>query len=76
MEPKDQLFATLDITSHAGKLPNQMTAIFIDTVGFISDIPVTLIDAFSATLEDALLAVSCLLYIVSRKGKRYFQPLF
>ncbi|XP_025087667.1 putative GTP-binding protein 6 [Pomacea canaliculata] len=56
LEPKDQLFATLDITSHAGKLPNQMTAIFIDTVGFISDIPVTLIDAFSATLEDALLA--------------------
>ncbi|XP_076450170.1 putative GTP-binding protein 6 [Babylonia areolata] len=56
MEPKDQLFATLDVTAHAGRLPNNMTAIFMDTVGFISDIPVTLIDAFAATLEDAVLA--------------------
>ncbi|XP_070200265.1 putative GTP-binding protein 6 isoform X2 [Littorina saxatilis] len=56
LEPKDQLFATLDVTAHAGRLPNNMTVIFMDTVGFISDIPVTLIDAFAATLEDAVLA--------------------
>ena len=58
LQPSDQLFATLDVTAHAGKLPNRMSVIFMDTVGFISDIPVTLIDAFSATLEDAVLAVS------------------
>ena len=52
------MFATLDVTAHAGRLPNNMTVIFMDTVGFISDIPVTLIDAFAATLEDAMLAVS------------------
>ena len=56
------MFATLDVTAHAGRLPNNMTVIFMDTVGFISDIPVTLIDAFAATLEDAMLAVS--VYVV------------
>ncbi|XP_050413550.1 putative GTP-binding protein 6 [Patella vulgata] len=56
LEPKDYLFATLDVTAHAGKLPNNMTALFMDTVGFISDIPINLIDAFSATLEDAVIA--------------------
>ena len=52
------LFATLDVTTHAGRLPNNMQVLFIDTVGFISDIPLTLLDAFAATLEDAILAVS------------------
>lgn len=56
LEPKDQLFATLDVTAHSGRLPNHMTVIYIDTVGFISDIPVALLDAFAATLEDAILA--------------------
>ncbi|XP_074660279.1 putative GTP-binding protein 6 [Tubulanus polymorphus] len=54
MTPKDQLFATLDITAHAGKLSNGLTVIYLDTVGFIRDIPTGLIDAFSATLEDVL----------------------
>lgn len=52
MEPRDQLFATLDVTVHAGNLPNRMKVMFVDTVGFISDIPTTLVESFSATLED------------------------
>ncbi|XP_064601076.1 putative GTP-binding protein 6 [Liolophura sinensis] len=56
LEPQDQLFATLDVTAHAGVLPNHMTVLYVDTVGFMSDIPTSLIDAFSATLEDALAA--------------------
>ncbi|KAK7477175.1 hypothetical protein BaRGS_00031560, partial [Batillaria attramentaria] len=56
LQPKDQLFATLDVTAHSGKLPNHMTVIYMDTVGFISDIPVALLDAFAATLEDAMLS--------------------
>ncbi|GAB1603487.1 putative GTP-binding protein 6, partial [Argonauta hians] len=56
LKPVDQLFATLDVTAHAGVLPNHMTVIYIDTVGFISNIPTTLIDAFAATLEDAIIA--------------------
>lgn len=56
LEPVDQLFATLDVTAHAGILANRMKVIYMDTVGFISDIPTKLIDAFAATLEDAMIA--------------------
>jgi GTP-binding protein HflX len=48
------LFATLDPTSRAIKLPHGETAILSDTVGFISDLPTTLIAAFRATLEDVV----------------------
>ena len=58
LEPKNYLFATLDVTAHAGMLPNHTKVLYIDTVGFISDIPTTLIESFAATLEDALAAVS------------------
>ena len=34
MEPKDQLFATLDSTVHAGKLPCKMKVLFLDTIGY------------------------------------------
>lgn len=49
----DQLFATLDPTMRAIKLPLEGTVIFADTVGFISHLPHKLVDAFSATLEEA-----------------------
>ena len=42
----DQLFATLDPTLRAARLPKGGTAILSDTVGFISDLPVQLVDAF------------------------------
>lgn len=54
--PKNVLFATLDVTVHAGILPSGMKVLYVDTIGFISDIPTTLIESFVATLEDALLA--------------------
>ena len=41
------------MTVHSATLPSQMTSYFIDTVGFISDIPIELIASFNATLEDA-----------------------
>ena len=57
LEPRDQLFATLDVTVHETRLkPSNLKALFIDTVGFISDIPTNLIASFSATLEDAVLS--------------------
>ena len=52
MQPEDKLFATLDVTAHPGKLPSGMTVLFIDTVGFVSDLPPELVESFSATLED------------------------
>ncbi|CAF2523480.1 unnamed protein product [Rotaria sp. Silwood2] len=54
LQPKNQLFATLDVTIHAGVLPNALNVLYVDTVGFIADIPTTLIEAFRATLNDAI----------------------
>ncbi|ELU17319.1 hypothetical protein CAPTEDRAFT_93416, partial [Capitella teleta] len=52
LEPQDQVFATLDVTVHAGLLCNRMKVLFTDTVGFISDVPTALIESFASTLED------------------------
>jgi GTP-binding protein HflX len=52
----DILFATLDPTIRALSLPGGSKAVLSDTVGFISDLPTTLIAAFRATLEEVLQA--------------------
>ncbi|XP_029988852.1 putative GTP-binding protein 6 [Sphaeramia orbicularis] len=52
LQPRNQLFATLDVTMHAGQLPSHMTVLYVDTIGFLSQLPHQLIDSFSATLED------------------------
>lgn len=49
---KDMLFATLDTTHRILHLPSGQKAVLSDTVGFISDLPTDLIDAFRATLEE------------------------
>ena len=51
---EDILFATLDPTIRALPLPGGSKAVVSDTVGFISDLPTTLIAAFRATLEEVL----------------------
>lgn len=56
LTPRNQLFATLDVTAHAGLLPSNMQVIYMDTVGFMADLPTGLIECFVATLEDAILA--------------------
>ncbi len=48
----DQLFATLDPTMRQLDLGPSVHAVLADTVGFIRDLPVTLVDAFKATLEE------------------------
>jgi GTP-binding protein HflX len=52
----DQLFATLDPMARRVTLPDGRVAVFSDTVGFIRDLPPTLIAAFKATLEEVLYA--------------------
>ena len=49
---KDLLFATLDTTQRTIQLPHGRPAIISDTVGFISDLPHELVEAFRATLEE------------------------
>ncbi|PNU04814.1 GTPase HflX [Novosphingobium guangzhouense] len=50
------LFATLDPTMRAIRLPGLEKAILSDTVGFISDLPTQLVAAFRATLEEVTAA--------------------
>jgi GTPase len=50
----DMLFATLDPTMRAVDLPRGARIILSDTVGFISDLPTTLVAAFRATLEEVI----------------------
>jgi GTPase len=51
---KDLLFATLDPTLRRLKLPKGGECIISDTVGFVSNLPTTLVAAFRATLEEVL----------------------
>lgn len=51
---EDMLFATLDPTMRSITLPSGRKIIMSDTVGFISDLPTTLVAAFRATLEEVL----------------------
>ena len=51
---EDKLFATLDTTTRALTLPSREKVLVSDTVGFIQNLPHSLIEAFSSTLEEAL----------------------
>lgn len=59
----DQLFATLDTTTHKMYIPDCGPVVISDTVGFIKQLPHALVEAFSATLEEAAQA-DLLLHIV------------
>ncbi|MEO8676717.1 MAG: GTPase HflX, partial [Casimicrobiaceae bacterium] len=50
----NRLFATLDPTLRKIDLPHGSSAVLSDTVGFVSDLPTTLIAAFRATLEEVV----------------------
>ena len=53
---EDKLFATLDTTTRRVALPSGQGLLLTDTVGFIRNLPHHLVEAFKATLEEALLA--------------------
>jgi GTP-binding protein HflX len=59
----DQLFATLDTTTRRVYLPDTGRLVVSDTVGFIRDLPHTLVAAFRATLEETIHA-DLLLHVV------------
>ena len=50
------LFATLDPTMRQTQLPSGRTIVLADTVGFISQLPTELIEAFKSTLEEVVQA--------------------
>jgi GTP-binding protein HflX len=53
---KDMLFATLDTTTRKIELPDGQPLLLTDTVGFVRNLPHRLVEAFKATLEEAVLA--------------------
>ncbi len=53
---EDKLFATLDTTTRKIDLPNKQPLLLTDTVGFVRKLPHRLIEAFNATLEEAVIA--------------------
>lgn len=59
----DQLFATLDTTSRRVYVGEGRQVVLSDTVGFIRNLPHTLVDAFRATLEEAAQA-DILLHVI------------
>lgn len=75
---ENKLFATLDPTTRKLALAEGSTVLLTDTVGFISNLPHTLINAFKSTLEEACLA-NLLLVVVDASDpdcyKQYQQVL-
>jgi GTPase len=69
---EDQLFATLDPMTRKLILPSGFTVLVTDTVGFIQDLPTTLIAAFRSTLEEVKEA-DILLHVVDMSNPDYFQ---
>lgn len=59
----DQLFATLDTTSRKLYINQDVSLVLSDTVGFIRNLPHTLVAAFRATLEETVQA-DMLLHVV------------
>ena len=67
----DQLFATLDTTTRSLYLGDARRQVSIsDTVGFIRDLPHGLVDAFKATLQEAIDA-DLLLHVVDASNPHY-----
>ncbi|MDP4162789.1 MAG: GTPase HflX [Bacillota bacterium] len=69
---ENQLFATLDPMTRKIILPSGFMALVTDTVGFIQDLPTTLIAAFRSTLEEVKEA-DLLLHVVDMSNPDYFH---
>lgn len=65
---QDMLFATLDTTLRKGVLPDGQEFLVADTVGFVDDIPTSLIESFKSTLEEIKYA-DCILHIMDSSNE-------
>jgi GTP-binding protein HflX len=67
---EDLLFATLDPMTRKVVLPSNYQALITDTVGFIQDLPTTLVAAFRSTLEEVKEA-NLILHVVDSSNEDY-----
>lgn len=70
----NRLFETLDPSSRRLRFPREREAIITDTVGFIRDLPQSLMEAFAATLEE-LNDADLLLHVIDVSGARMEQEI-
>ncbi|OZM57556.1 GTPase HflX [Lottiidibacillus patelloidae] len=68
----DQLFATLDPTTRKLSLPSGLNVLMTDTVGFIQDLPTSLVAAFRSTLEEVKEA-DLILHVVDGSNLDYMN---
>ena len=71
----DKMFATLDTVTRKNLTPGSESIIYIDTVGFISDLPTYLIESFKATLDD-LKSADLLLHVVDINDRAFENKVF
>jgi GTP-binding protein HflX len=71
---EDKLFATLDPTTRALKLPNGDKIMLVDTVGFINKIPHALVEAFKSTLQEVRSA-DLLIHLVDLANPLYEEQI-
>ncbi len=69
---EDQLFATLDPTTRKVKLEDGFEVLLTDTVGFIQDLPTSLVAAFKSTLEESA-DMDMLLHVVDSSDADYLK---
>ncbi|MDO4552153.1 MAG: GTPase HflX [Bacillota bacterium] len=73
VKEEDMLFATLDTFQRSIRLSSNHQFILTDTVGFVSKLPHTLVDAFKATLEEVVYADLLLHVVDAADPNREFQ---
>jgi GTP-binding protein HflX len=71
---EDLLFATLDTSTRRLRFPREREVIITDTVGFIRELPKSLLGAFKATLEE-LVDARLLLHIVDISNPRFEEQI-
>ncbi len=71
---EDLLFATLDTSTRRLRFPQEREVIITDTVGFIRDLPKSLMGAFKATLEE-LVDAHLLLHVVDISNPRFEEQI-
>lgn len=69
---EDKLFATLDPTTRRIQLPDGQPLLLTDTVGFVRNLPHRLVEAFKATLEEAVLA-DFLIHVLDASAPRIYD---
>ncbi|MDP2911006.1 MAG: GTPase HflX [Candidatus Omnitrophota bacterium] len=65
----DRLFSTLDPVARSYVLPNNQKILFLDTVGFLHNLPHHLVEAFKSTLEEVKTA-DILLHVLDASSDR------